>query len=112
MFNFSTPQVPQLDAKDLQSAIINNEECIILDVRTPHEFERGKIKNSINLPVNDVKEKIETIIPDKSKKIYVYCLSGSRSVFAVSQMLALGYKNVFDIKSGLLAWRINNFPIV
>ena len=112
MFDFFTPQVPQLDAKELYNAIKNKDDCIILDVRTPHEFERGKIEGSVNLPVDEVEEKIEQLITDKNKKIYVYCLSGSRSVFAVSEMIKLGYKNVFDIAHGLLAWRVNKFPTV
>lgn len=112
MFDFSSPQVPQLDAKELKNAIDQNEDCVILDVRTPHEYEKGKIVNSINLPVDDVLEKVEKLIPDKDKKIYVYCLSGSRSVYAVEEMVRLGYKNVFDVSHGLLSWRINQFPIV
>lgn len=112
MFDFGTPQVPQADAKDLKKAIDAHEDCVILDVRTPHEYEHGKIAGSINLPVDEIEEKIEKIISEKDKKVYVYCLSGSRSVFAVAEMINKGYKNVFDIPHGLLAWRVNKFPIV
>lgn len=111
MFSFNAPQVPQVSAKDLFEAIEKKEDFIILDVRTPGEYEKGKIQNSINLPVDQIQEKIETIIPEKDKKTYVYCLSGSRSVFAVSQMIALGYKNVFDLQNGLLSWRISKYPL-
>lgn len=111
MFDFMFPNVPQVEAKELDNAIKTGETISILDVRTENEYSREKIKNSINLPLNQIAGKIEARIPDKNKKIYVYCLSGSRSVFAVDTMVKLGYKNVFDVKSGLLAWRINHFPI-
>lgn len=112
MFDFITPKVPQAEVKDLFSAIEKKEEFILLDVRTPQEYSKGKIAGSINLPVDQVKEKVEKLIPEKEKHIYVYCLSGSRSVLAVEEMIKLGYKNVFDVKNGLLAWRVSNFPVV
>ncbi len=112
MFDFGFPKVPQLNVKDLYNAIENKEDCVILDVRTVHEYERNKIAGSINLPVDEVEKKIDSIIPDKNKKIYVYCLSGSRSVFAVDAMVKMGYKNVYDIANGLLAWRVSNYPTV
>jgi len=102
----------QIDVTNLKKAIDANEDFILLDVRTNQEFEKGKIKGSINLPVDEITNRIEEIIPDKSKKIYVYCLSGSRSNLAVNEMVKLKYLNVFDVKNGLLAWRANNFPTV
>ena len=111
MFDFMLPKVPQVESKDLYEAIKANEDISILDVRTEGEYSKEKIQNSINLPVDQITGKIESIIPDKNKKIYVYCLSGSRSVFAADTMQRLGYKNVFDVKNGLLAWRVNNFPV-
>ena len=78
MFDFLTPKVPQVEAKDLFDAINSKEEMVILDVRTPSEYSKGKIKGSINLPVDKIQE-VEKVIKDKEKKIYVHCLSGSRS---------------------------------
>jgi rhodanese-related sulfurtransferase len=112
MFDFITPKVPQVEVKDLFDAIQKKEDFILLDVRTPGEYSKGKIAGSINLPVDEVKEKVESITPEKQKLVYVYCLSGSRSVVAVDAMIKLGYKKVFDVKSGLLAWRVSNFPVV
>jgi len=108
MFDFMLPKVPQVEVKDLADVIKSKKDIIILDVRTPQEFAREKISGSINLPMDQVARKVENIIPNKDKVIYTYCMSGSRSVFAVQTMVKLGYKNVFDVKSGMLAWRILN----
>ena len=110
MFDFLYPKVPQVIAEEVKKAIENKEDIILLDVRTTGEYAKGKIAKSINLPVDEIPKKIEKLIADKSKKIYVYCLSGSRSVYAVDFMVKMGYTNVFDIKSGLLAWRAKGFP--
>lgn len=108
MFDFLLPKVPQVEVKDLLKSIESNQEIVILDVRTPQEFAREKISGSVNLPMDQIGDKIESVISDKNKTVYVYCLSGSRSVLAVDAMVKLGYKNVFDVKSGFLGWRILN----
>jgi len=51
-------------------------------------------------------------VPPCSAKIFVYCLSGSRSVHAVDVMVKPGYTNVFDMEHGLLGWRAKYFPVV
>jgi rhodanese-related sulfurtransferase len=111
MDDFIKPEVPQVTAEELKRAIDEQEKFILLDVRTPGEYARGKIAGSINLPVDKVDCDVLSLIPDKSEKVYVYCLSGSRSVHAVDTMVNLGYTNVFDIAHGLLAWRAKYFPV-
>ncbi len=109
MFTFSVPNVPQIDASDVKKAIDATSDIVLLDVRTEQEFAKGSIAGSINLPVDKVQDTVEKVLADKNKTIYVYCLSGSRSVHAVAAMVALGYTNVYDMKSGLLAWRAKGY---
>ena len=110
MFGFLSPKVPQIDAEVVKKAIDTKEDFALLDVRTPQEFAKSKIAGSINIPVVEVQNKVEKMLPDKNKTVYVYCLSGSRSVHAVDAMVKLGYTNVHDMKSGLLAWRVKGYP--
>lgn len=112
MFNIFVPKVPQKSAEEVKKSLDAQKQVILLDVRTPEEYTKGRINTSINLPVVDVANKIETVIPDKNQEIYVYCLSGSRSVIAVDTMIKKGYSNVFNMTSGLLAWRAKQFPLV
>lgn len=111
LFGFHEPEVPTVEAEDVKQAIDTNEKCVILDVRTIGEFSRGKLKGSINCSVEDISQSVETLIPDKKQKIYVYCLSGARSSVAVEAMIRLGYTNVFHMNHGLLAWRAKYFPV-
>jgi len=103
--------VPQITADDVKKSIDSKENVILLDVRTPVEFSRGKIGGSVNLPVDDVAEKIIGIVPNKNQKIYVYCLSGLRSDVAVETMIQLDYTNVFSMTSGLLMWRSKKYSL-
>lgn len=111
MFGLHQPSVPEVNAEEVFEAINSKKDFVLLDVRTPQELLRGKISGSINVPINDLGEKAENVAPDKNKTTYVYCLSGSRSGVAVGQMIKMGYKNVFSMTSGILAWRAKNYPM-
>lgn len=110
MFGFLAPNVPQITADEVKQSLDQNQDVILLDVRTKEEFANYRIKGAINLPVDEVPDKITSIIRDKKKRIFVYCLSASRSVHAVEAMKKLGYTDVFNITSGLLAWRAKKYP--
>lgn len=111
LFGFHEPEVPTVEAEIVKQAIDTKEDCVILDVRTAGEFSRGTLKGSINCSVEQIGQSVESLIPDKKQKIYVYCLSGARSSVAVETMMQLGYTNVFHMNHGLLAWRAKYFPV-
>lgn len=110
MFGLNT-NVPEITVEELKKLLASNEKYTLVDVRTADEYSRGKIRGSINVPLDDLASKIESIIPDKSAKIYVYCLSGSRSLNASHILQKLGYKNICNVKSGLLAWQMHQYPM-
>ena len=110
MFNFGQT-IPTKTVEEVKKSMDEDGTFSLLDVRTPGEYSAAKINGSINIPLDEINEKIESVILNKNKSVYVYCLSGSRSSIAVSIMIKLGYKNVFNVKSGLLAWRAKNYPL-
>lgn len=111
MQSFSEPFVPRISVDVVKKSIVEHENVILLDVRTVEEYSRNKLEHAINLPLDEVADRIDPCIPDKSIKIYVYCLSGSRSIHAVDAMLKLGYTNVFNMTGGLLAWRAKGYSL-
>lgn len=82
----------------------------IVDVRTPEEFEKGHLPNAKNMNWNgsDFDSQIETL--DKSKPVFVYCLSGSRSSAAAQHMRSNGFEEVIELKGGIMGWRRANLP--
>lgn len=110
MFGLKGPDVPEIDAQEVYDNLQSKKEVMLVDVRTAQEYSRGSIEGSVNIPLQELSEKIESEIPKKDRTIYVYCLSGSRSVSAVEKMIKMGYKNVFSMRSGILAWRMKQFP--
>jgi phage shock protein E len=82
----------------------SEKDIILLDVRTKEEYETGHIKNSILIPVDNLKDEAIKALKDKEVTIFVYCRSGNRSVTAANILIEQGYKNVYNLGG------INNWP--
>lgn len=110
MFGLNS-KVNEVSVEEIKKMMEKGDKLTIIDVRTEPEFERGRIEGSINIPL----DKIDTAtnkIADKNSNVYVYCLSGSRSAMAAGSLVKMGYKNTYNIKSGLLAWRAKQYPLL
>lgn len=83
----------------------DDDNAIILDVRTPEEFEDGYIPNSTNIDIYLGQEFIDEIEKlDKSKSYFVYCRSGNRSGQACAIMNSLGFDKAYNLEGGFIEW--------
>lgn len=89
-----------------------NPNFVILDVRTPDEFSVGHIKNAINIDVNAANFEQEVGKLNKNKAYLVYCRSGVRSKQASDNMLKLGFKEIYNMTGGIIAWEAAGYPFV
>jgi thioredoxin 1 len=82
----------------------------VLDVRTPEEYKAGFLEKAINVDWNgsDFNKGIAGL--DKSKPVFVYCLSGGRSGEAASSMRKDGFLKVYELDGGILKWRSAGLP--
>ncbi len=96
--------------EEFQKAI-DDKVGMLVDIRTPEEFAEGHIPGSVN--VNFKKRTFKSYISkfDKNKPILIYCRSGNRSGKAEKVMRALGFKEVYDLKSGFKGWKAANMPV-
>lgn len=81
------------------------QDTVVLDVRTPKEFEAGHIPGAINIDWNataDFNKKIAAL--DKSKTYLVHCAVGGRSAKAGEKMAALKFNQVYNLVGGFNAW--------
>jgi phage shock protein E len=81
-----------LNACNPSNQNINFEESILVDVRTPEEFEQGSIENAINIPVDELPVRIGELKSDQ--QIVVFCRSGNRSSRAKEILEDNGFKKV------------------
>ncbi len=77
----------------LEEKITNGAK--IVDVRTPAEFAEEHFANAVNIPVDQVEERLEEF-GDKNSSVIVYCASGSRSAYAARFLKMAGYKDVIN----------------
>ena len=91
---------------NMDEAITMMEEgsgYIILDVRTPGEFEEKHIPGAINVANETIGTDEIPELPDKDQLILVYCRSGNRSKQASEKLVALGYTNIVEF-GGINDW--------
>jgi len=81
-----------------------SEDAVILDVRTPKEIANGKIEGALELNIKDANFDEELAKLDKDKTYLVYCQGGTRSNNACKKMEKLGFKTLYDLKSGYKGW--------
>ena len=73
-----------------------DEKTVVIDVRSEQEYKTGHLKNSINIPYGEIKNKIADHVRGKNEKIIVYCRSGRRSGIAKKTLDEMGYTNVIN----------------
>ena len=99
-----------LSAVEFDAQLKSNFSAPLIDVRTLDEFSKGHLQNAVNIDWNGNNFDQEIAKLDKSKPVFVYCLSGGRSGQAASKMRADGFKEVYELQGGIMKWRGANLP--
>ncbi|KLT70956.1 MULTISPECIES: thioredoxin domain-containing protein [unclassified Flavobacterium] len=99
-----TNSFEEISPKVFAEKIKTTENPQILDVRTPDEFASEHIDNAINVNWNDEDFATKAATYDKSKPVFVYCLSGGRSKKAAAKLNELGFTTVYELEGGIMSW--------
>jgi rhodanese-related sulfurtransferase len=91
--------------------LINQGKSLIVDVRDTAEFAAGHIRDSKNIPLDELPKRIGELDKFKSKNVIVLCQSGVRSSKAVTQLKKAGFNEVVSLNGGLAAWMAQGLPI-
>ena len=92
-----------ITAKEAKEIMDTQENYIILDTRTQEEYDEGHIPGAILIPYDEIGEKAEELLPDKTQLLLVYCRSGRRSKIAAEELVKLGYTNIKEF-GGIIDW--------
>lgn len=104
--------INEVSIDEVKKMIDNKEDIILLDVRDKEEYDTGHIPGAMNISRGSLDFKIRLTIPDKNKKIIVYCGLDLRSPLATKSMNDLGYKNAVNMIGGLKAWKEAGYPVL
>lgn len=108
-------QVAMADTPRLLSPAVYQEQFVaaganyqLIDVRTPEEFASGYINGAVNIPVQELAQRLGEI--QKDQPVVLYCRSGNRSAQAATILDQAGYTGVYDM-GGVIAWQQAGLPL-
>ena len=108
----AAPQVLPITVQNAHARLQDSKTAWrIIDFRTPEEYATGHLKGAqlINFFDDDFRAQVASL--EKDMPTLIYCRSGNRSGQAASVMQELGFRNVFDLQGGILAWQAAGFEL-
>jgi len=103
----------ELVSPDEAAQVIDDDPTglVVLDIRTPEEFNEARLANAINVDYYDADFADQLDGLDKNDPYVMYCRSGNRSSDAVKTMKDLGFVEVYEIDGGIVNWYDSGFPV-
>ncbi len=102
-------KVPSISAAELHARRESGAAPVVIDVRTPEEYASGHIPGAVNVPFDQVAQRIAEV--DGPHGVALYCMVGPRARKGESALLAAGYEKVFHLEGGLAAWQAAGLPV-
>jgi len=93
----------EITVQQLKEKLNSGDKFLLLDVREPWEFEEFNLDGQL-MPVGDLMNKMWELEDQKEAEIVVHCRSGARSAMAQGLLMANGFKNVRNLKGGVIEW--------
>ena len=94
LYRYAMSGIAYISAEEAKQKLAANEFDVVLDVRTNMEYNLGHYPNAKHIPVQQLKDRIPTEIPDPSTRILIYCNTGQRARKASEILMGLGYNNI------------------
>ena len=102
--------VPLMSQETLvQRQARNDAALFVLDVRTPEEFAAGHVPGAVNVPHDQLANRLGEVPRDKD--VVVYCRSGRRSQIAADILATNGFKRVSHLEGDIIAWQEKALPL-
>ncbi|NQT09521.1 rhodanese-like domain-containing protein [Candidatus Bathyarchaeota archaeon] len=109
-FQTPTQEYADVTVAEAKTLIEERPDMVILDVRTPSEFDDGHIEGAINIPVDYLAERLNEL--SKDNELLVYCRTGNRSARAVGILDESGFTKIFHMDAGITGWIDAGYPVV
>jgi len=109
--NDAKTRVRECTVDDVQARLAGRDPFLLIDVREDNEWARGRLPQSRHLSKGIIERDIETMVPDHSAPIVLYCGGGFRSALAADSLQKMGYTNVVSMDGGWREWTARGLPI-
>lgn len=91
--------------------LINRRDAVVIDVREQAEYAQGHLPDARNVPLSQLKTRLEELARFKARPVLVHCATGSRSHDAAELLKAGGFAEVFNLQGGIGAWQQAGMPV-
>ena len=91
--------------------LINDEDAVVLDVRTSSEFESGHILNAEHVALADLQAQVGKLEKYKARPVIMSCRAGQQSVSAANILKKAGFEKVYNLAGGIMAWQEASLPL-
>ncbi len=95
--------VHSITASELWEWIKRGDDLVLLDVRTPKEYQHERIADAVNVELDALRERIGEL--DAGKNTVVYCRQGLRGFLAARILQQCGFEQVSNLSGGMLSWQ-------
>jgi rhodanese-related sulfurtransferase len=103
-------QIPEVAPVDLQSRMQGGEPIVLIDVREPDEFGRGKIPGAHTIPRGLLEMQVDGRLP-REATVVLYCAGGGRSALAAKSLADMGFEKVENLQGGYQGWTNSGLPV-
>jgi len=97
----NTAGIPEITSRELKARLDRGDDLFILDVRETHEYQICNLQGHL-IPLGELTRRVHEL--DSSREIVAHCRSGKRSADAVQFLLQAGFRKIWNLKGGILAW--------
>jgi rhodanese-related sulfurtransferase len=112
-------RVQEVTPEEAQADVDEGKEVVLLDVREPDEWARGRIPGAVHVPLRSVSFQCNPASPTadarltdhKDQRVVVYCAKGNRSLMAADALKKMGYRDVVSMKGGIVDWAKEGYPV-
>lgn len=101
----------EITAPESVALIKTESSLIIIDVRTPNEFNRGHIPGANLLPVQMFAANLSKLTQFRDEPILLYCASGNRSTVAAKMLIDAGFSHIYNLRRGMREWMKSQLPV-
>jgi rhodanese-related sulfurtransferase len=102
-------QAPSISPAELHAQREAGVAPVVIDVRTTEEFDSGHVPGAVNIPFDQVADRIGEV--DAPHGVALYCMVGPRARKGEAALLAAGHEKVLHLEGGLAAWISAGLPV-
>ena len=108
--DFDQPHYREVSAEQAQ-ALINDITPLVLDVRTPREYQKGHLEGSLLIPLQELQARWPEIADYQNQDVLIYCATGNRSTVAAKILIDNGFRRIVNMRHGIVDWARHGYPV-